>query len=59
MLNLARDALGLRALPVELTTGRIAVKLIWPASTETHPAQVFIRKQIALAVRAVAGHGLR
>lgn len=59
MLKLARDTLGLRALPVEVTTKKFTIKLIWPARNESDPAQVFMRKQIALAARAVTGRGLR
>jgi DNA-binding transcriptional LysR family regulator len=59
MLKLARDTLGLRALPVKVTTKKIAVKLIWPANAESDPAQIFIRKQIGLAVLAISGRRLR
>lgn len=58
MVKLAKDALGLRVLPVEVTTKSIAVKLIWSATTESDPAQRFIRQQIVLAARAIAGRGL-
>ena len=59
MLKLARDTLGLRALPVEVTAKSFAIKLIWPANKESDPAQMFMRRQIALACRAIAGRGLR
>ena len=58
MLKLARDTIGLRALTVEVTTKSFPLKLIWPASKELDTAQVFIRKQIGLASRAVVGRGL-
>lgn len=59
MLKLAGDTLGLRALPVEVTKKSFAIKLIWNTSKESDPAQIFIRKQITLACRAIAGRGLR
>ena len=59
MLKLARDTFHLRSLPVEVTTKAIPVKLVWTASRAADPAQVFIRKQIELASRAVLGRGLR
>lgn len=57
MLKLARDAFGLRALPVAVSEKRIPIKLFWAANKATDPAQVFIRKQIETASRAVTGRG--
>ncbi|RZL87806.1 MAG: LysR family transcriptional regulator [Variovorax sp.] len=59
MLKLARDTFHLRALPVEITTKAIPIKLVWTASRAADPAQVFIRRQIELASRALMGRGLR
>ena len=59
MLKLARDTFQLRALPVEVTTRTFPVKLVWVASKGSDPGQMFIRKQIELASRAVMGRVLR
>ncbi|MDH5208609.1 MAG: LysR substrate-binding domain-containing protein [Burkholderiaceae bacterium] len=59
MLKIARDTLGLRALPVQVTTKSFPIKMVWSAGREADPAQVFIRKQIGLASRAVVGRGFR
>lgn len=59
MLKLARESFQLRALPVAVTTETIPIKLFWATSRTTDPAQMFIRKQIELASRAVTGRDLR
>ena len=59
MLKLARDTLELRSLPVAVTPKTIPIRLVWTANKDSDAAQVFIRKQIGLASRAVAGRGLR
>jgi DNA-binding transcriptional LysR family regulator len=57
MLKLARDTFHLRGLTVEVTTKTIPIKLVWTARGASDPAQVFIRKQIETAWRAVTGRG--
>jgi DNA-binding transcriptional LysR family regulator len=57
MLKLARDTFQLRALPVEVTTRTFPIKLVWAASKGSDPGQMFIRKQIELASRALTGRG--
>jgi DNA-binding transcriptional LysR family regulator len=59
MLKVARDTFQLRAFLAEVTTKTVPIKLVWTASKESDPAQVFMRNQIELASRAVAGRGLR
>ena len=58
MLKLARDAFGLRSLPVAVTAKTIPIKLFWTTHKTADPAQVFIRKHIELASRAVMGRNL-
>jgi LysR family transcriptional regulator, transcriptional activator for leuABCD operon len=58
MLKLARDTLELRSLPVAGTSKTIPIRLVWAANKDSDAAQVFIRKQIGLASRGVAGRGL-
>ncbi|WP_213953667.1 MULTISPECIES: LysR substrate-binding domain-containing protein [unclassified Variovorax] len=55
MLKLARDAFQLRALPVQVTTRTFPIKLVWAASKGADAGQVFIRKQIEIASRALTG----
>lgn len=55
MLKVARDIFGLRALPAVVETRPVPVKLVWHARRDADPAHVFIRRQIGLAARAVAG----
>lgn len=57
MLKLARETFHLRGLAVEVTANTIPIKLVWAASGASDPAQVFIRQQIGLALRAVTGRG--
>ena len=59
MLKLARESFQLRALPVAVTTKTIPIKLFWTTSRTADPAQMFIRKQIESASRAVTGRDLR
>ncbi|MBS0452606.1 MAG: LysR family transcriptional regulator [Proteobacteria bacterium] len=59
MLKLARESFQLRALPVAVTTKTIPIKLFWTTSRSADPAQIFIRKQIESASRAVTGRDLR
>jgi LysR family transcriptional activator for leuABCD operon len=57
MLKLARETFHLRGLAVEVTAKTIPIKLVWAARGASDPAQVFIRQQIGLALRAVTGRG--
>ena len=58
MLKLARESFQLRALPAAVTTKTIPIKLFWITTRTTDPAQMFIRKQIESASRAVTGRDL-
>ncbi|MDM0110797.1 LysR family transcriptional regulator [Variovorax sp. J22R133] len=59
MLKLARDSFQLRALPAAVTARTIPIMLFWATNKTADPAQVFIRKHIELASRAVMGRNLR
>jgi len=59
MLKLARDSLGLRALPVTVTTRTVPIKLFWSVSREADAGQLFVRKQLGVATQAVVGRGLQ
>ena len=59
MLKLAREAFQLRPLPVVVTAKTIPIKLFWTTHKTADAAQVFIRKHIALAARAVMGRDVR
>jgi len=59
MLKLARDAFQLRALPVEVTSRKIPIKLFWTTHKTADPGQAFLRKHIELASRAVMGRDPR
>ena len=54
-----RAVVWIEALLVEVTPKTVPIKLVWTASKDSDPAQVFIRNQIELASRAVARRGLR
>jgi DNA-binding transcriptional LysR family regulator len=57
MLKMAGSTFDLVTLPVAVTSKTFPIKLIWSASRTSDPAQMFIRKQIELAARAVTGRG--
>jgi DNA-binding transcriptional LysR family regulator len=59
MLKLARESFRLQALPVTVTTKAIPIRLFWLTARTTDPAQIFLRKQIEAASRAVTGRDLR
>jgi LysR family transcriptional activator for leuABCD operon len=57
MLKVARDIFSLRVVPVEITAKTIPVKLVWSASRGPDAGHAFVRKQMAMASRAVVAHG--